>query len=235
MDSRRIRVVLIDADNTLFDFDKSQRESLLETIEVSKKSEEADGAFSAFKEINDRAWREHEEGTLSRERLRHERFRRFREIRPFRRSDAEASDFFLETLSRKGELFSGVRETLAELKRKGLRLGLATNGFTRVQRGRIEAAGLARHFDGIFISEEMGTKKPDAAFFAACLEALDASPQSTLMAGDSPAADVAGAKGAGIACAWINRHGLPYPPELPSPDMELRSINELPRALGIAL
>jgi 2-haloacid dehalogenase len=235
MDSRRISVVIFDADNTLFDFDMAQRSALLETIGLEERHPDSDEAFSVFKEVNDRAWKEHEEGLLPREELRAERFRRYRELRPFDRSIEDAAEFYLNALSTKGELYPGARKTLEELRGRGFRLALATNGFTSVQRGRIGAAKVESLFEGIYISEEMGMKKPDASFFAACLEGMGCEPSRALMVGDSPAADMAGAKASGIPCAWVNPHGLPYPPEFPSPDMELRSVNELPRALGIGL
>jgi YjjG family noncanonical pyrimidine nucleotidase len=235
MDTAGLRVLLLDADNTIFDFDAAQREALLETIGLSPRDPAADEAFAAFKDINDAAWRRHEAGTLSRQDLRVERFKLFRAFRPFEMDDCQAADFFLGKLACKGLLLPGAADTLAELKRAGLRLGLATNGFSAVQRGRIKASGLDGLLDGIFISEEMGAKKPDSVFFEACLLALDADKSECLMVGDSPEADIAGGKAAGLACAWVNSHGLPYPPALPSPDLELRSLNDLPRALGIGL
>jgi 2-haloacid dehalogenase len=235
MDSRRISVVVFDADNTLFDFDMAQRSALLETIGLGERDHDSDDAFSLFKEVNDRAWKEHEEGGLSRDRLRVERFRRYRELRPFDRDTEDAAEFYLEALSKKGELYPGARETLQELRGRGFRLALATNGFTRVQRGRIASANVEGLFEGIYISEEMGTKKPDASFFAACLAGMACEAPRALMVGDSPAADMAGAQAAGMPCAWINSQLLPYPPEFPSPDIELRSVNELPRALGIGI
>jgi 2-haloacid dehalogenase len=235
MDSRRISVVIFDADNTLFDFDMAQRSALLETIGLGEKDPDSDEAFALFKEVNDQAWKEHEEGILSRDVLRVERFRRYGERRPFARGLEDAAEFYLDALSTKGELYPGAREALEELRGRGFRLALATNGFTRVQRGRIAAAKVESLFEGIYISEEMGMKKPDASFFAACLAGMGCEPFRALMVGDSPAADMAGAKAAGMPCAWINSHRAPYPPEFPSPDMELRSVNELPRALGIGL
>jgi YjjG family noncanonical pyrimidine nucleotidase len=235
MDRRILAAVLLDADNTLFDFDLAQREALLESIGLGPGSPGADEAFAAFKAVNEAAWREHEAGLMDRNTLRTERFRRFREVRPFARPLEEVAEAFLELLSTKGKTFSGVPETLVELRAHGLRLALATNGFSRVQRGRLAASGLTAYFDGVFISEEMGTKKPDQEFFDRCLGALGVGKGEAVMVGDSPAADIAGAKAAGMGTVWINPDRLPYPPDLPGPDIELSTVNDLPRVLGLCL
>ena len=48
------------------------------------------------------------------------------------------------------------------------------------------------------ISSQVGYAKPDAGIFQAALTRHKLSPEETLFVGDTPDADVAGAKGAGI-------------------------------------
>lgn len=40
------------------------------------------------------------------------------------------------------------------------RLYLASNGIAKVQHSRIDSAGIEKYFDGLFISEEIGGRKP---------------------------------------------------------------------------
>lgn len=42
------------------------------------------------------------------------------------------------------------------------RLYLASNGIAKVQHSRIDSAGIEKYFDGMFISEEIGGRKPRA-------------------------------------------------------------------------
>lgn len=64
-------------------------------------------------------------------------------------------------------LSDGVEDTLNELKRRGVKLGLITDGRTISQKNKINALGLNRWFDeqNIIISEEFGSEKTDERNF----------------------------------------------------------------------
>lgn len=64
-------------------------------------------------------------------------------------------------------LYDGVEETLGELKKRGVVLGLITDGRSISQRNKIETLGLARWFEdqNIIISEEFGSEKTDKRNF----------------------------------------------------------------------
>ena len=86
---------------------------------------------------------------------------------------------------------------------------IATNGLAAMQAGRLRE--LAPLFERVFVSEEMGVIKPDPAFFAHMLKALNATADRCLMIGDSLASDIAGACAAGLDSIWFNRRGAPLP------------------------
>ncbi|MFY1689422.1 HAD family hydrolase [Plantactinospora sp. WMMB782] len=106
-------------------------------------------------------------------------------------------------------------------------LGFATNGNSRVDRCGLAGAGFAfevyAHLDGV-------PKKPSPAFYAAVLAAAGTPPASVVHVGDSPAKDVAAAQAAGLRAVWLNRAGLPRPPNL-RPDAEIHSLADLPAVL----
>ena len=56
----------------------------------------------------------------------------------------------------------------------------------------------------------VGITKPDPRIFQIALDRLAVSPAETIMVGDSPSADIAGAHAAGIRAALLDPHGL-YP------------------------
>lgn len=234
-----VRAILFDADETLFDFERSQREALLESLSLGAESAEAELAFGEYKLINANLWRDYEEGRIDRDALRLRRFelllaRLGPESSPAKDAITLAEDF-LANLSRKSYLLPGALETLTELKEKGLILAVASNGFSQVQRGRLELSPIKGLLSFVFISEEMGCQKPEPEFFAKCLEGLDCQASQAIFVGDSPQADVAGAKRAGIFSVWVNRLGASYPYDVPAPDAEIRSVGELPRILGLSL
>ena len=93
------------------------------------------------------------------------------------------------------------RPVLAAL-RQHYRLGIVSNFY-----GNLEAvcrgAGLAPLFAAIVDSHRVGAKKPDPAIFRAALERLYATPETTLLVGDSLRRDREGARRIGMRFIWI--------------------------------
>ncbi|MDP7286550.1 MAG: HAD family hydrolase [Phycisphaerae bacterium] len=117
---------------------------------------------------------------------------------------------------------------LRELGRRYL-LAVVSNGSARMQRGKILRAGLCGLFDGVFISGEMGVRKPDADIFRRALAALDCPPDEALFVGDDPVTDIAGAKSAGMQTCWISR-GRTLPPDTPEAHWRCETVLDLPKA-----
>jgi putative hydrolase of the HAD superfamily len=104
--------------------------------------------------------------------------------------------------------------TLRELRARGLKLGLITNGPSSLQRRKLAALALDRSFDTILVSGEEGVRKPDAEIFRRGLQRLEVAPHEAMFVGDHPVADVEGASGAGLLAVWMF---VPYwpPPRVP--------------------
>lgn len=99
-------------------------------------------------------------------------------------------------------LSDDVGRTLAELRARGLKLGIVTNGFGARQRRKIGALGLATAFDAILVSEEEGVRKPDAEIFRRALARCGVAAHEAMFVGDHPVADVEGAHRAGLVAVW---------------------------------
>jgi putative hydrolase of the HAD superfamily len=69
--------------------------------------------------------------------------------------------------------------------------------------------GLEERFEGIFISDEVGWRKPGNEFYKVVLEKTGHSPQQCLYVGDDPEADVYGASRQGFQVAWLVENGPP--------------------------
>jgi HAD superfamily hydrolase (TIGR01549 family) len=105
------------------------------------------------------------------------------------------------------ELIPGVVELLHELKRRGYRLGLVSNGPIGSIPNVLGAYGLYELFDVLAISQGLGVEKPDAGIFRYALNHLGI-PQSeyerTIMVGNDLTADVAGANTVGMISVWLD-------------------------------
>jgi putative hydrolase of the HAD superfamily len=104
----------------------------------------------------------------------------------------------------------GVGLVLAELARRGLTLGVASNFDRRL---RPVAAGLpeltaVRH---LVISAEVGWRKPAPAFFDAVVGSVGCAPAEVLLIGDDYENDYVGATAAGLRALLLDANGRPEP------------------------
>lgn len=221
-------VVLLDLDLTLFDFEASEVLAFADCMtEVGIDDAASDRIYPRYREINGALWSAVERGELTPSEAGRRRFEQLlAELGIVDGDPVELGDRFQAGLGAHGELYDGAAEVLDALASR-FRLGLVTNGLTGVQRTKVRRLGLARWFEAIVISDEVGVAKPDPLIFELVLERLGAvQPVAALMVGDSLSSDVAGANAAGIASCWLNRRGAPRAAEL-RVDHEITSLDEL--------
>lgn len=104
-------------------------------------------------------------------------------------------------------IYDDVLPFLAELRRRGLKLGVISNWDERL-RPLLKKLELAAWFDAIVISAEDGAAKPHPAIFQRAAEQLQTDPASILHIGDSRVEDFAAARSAGFQ-ALLLRRGKP--------------------------
>ncbi len=223
--------VLLDADNTLFDYDRAEAEALEETLAEAAPGVPRARATESYRTINAGYWKRFEAGELTADALRVGRWADLFRSQGIPGDAARAASDYTTRLSGKAHLLPGAAAVVAELARRA-RLCLVTNGLSVVQRGRLARSGIAGHFTAVLISEELGIAKPDPRFFRAAAEALDLDPAFLLCVGDNPAADVAGALAAGIDACWFAPAGGPWPGPGAPPLRILRELSELPSIVG---
>jgi putative hydrolase of the HAD superfamily len=125
-------------------------------------------------------------------------------------------------------LREGVVETLGEIRRRGLALGVVSNIDADQLEHLSDLAGLERHFDWLLSSEEAGSCKPDARIFAEALRRAGCAPDQALFVGDSLPQDVAGANRAGLRSVLIwHRHDREPPSNANGPRHVIRRIPDL--------
>ena len=102
--------------------------------------------------------------------------------------------------------FPNAQESLAELGRRGMRLGVISN-WDASARPILERHGLAGSFEQIIISSEVGCEKPDPAIFELAMQSAGVAPGECLYVGDNYYVDALGARRAGMNCLIVNRFG----------------------------
>ncbi|MCZ8132489.1 MAG: HAD family hydrolase [Steroidobacteraceae bacterium] len=117
--------------------------------------------------------------------------------------------------------YADVRPALARLSAR-VPVYALSNGNACVKR-----VGLGDFFVGAVAPHHAGAAKPDARIFRHLLELAGCAPHEVLHVGDDPHTDVGGARAAGLASAWMNRSGQPWPADLPRADHEVRDMSEL--------
>jgi putative hydrolase of the HAD superfamily len=126
----------------------------------------------------------------------------------------------------------GALEALAALKPR-VRIGIVSNNLLDEQQNKIRLCRFEPYIEALVVSETVGVAKPDPAIFAHALAALSCEPDEAVMVGDSWAADIEGARAAGIRAVWFNRSGRPAPAGAPPvPQVStLRPIDALVHAI----
>jgi putative hydrolase of the HAD superfamily len=95
---------------------------------------------------------------------------------------------------------------LDELRELGVARVVVSNWDVSL-RAVLDETGLARMLDGLVISAEVGASKPDPAIFAHALAVAGVAAGEALHVGDTAAADLAGARAAGIRALHLDRSG----------------------------
>jgi putative hydrolase of the HAD superfamily len=126
--------------------------------------------------------------------------------------------------------FPDAAPALRALRRAALRTVVLSNWDASLHE-RLAETGLAPLVDGAVASAEIGAAKPERAAFAAALAVAGAQPAEAWHVGDSLAADVAGARAAGLRAVLIARAGAP--PTAPDGVPVIASLAELPRTLSL--
>jgi putative hydrolase of the HAD superfamily len=122
-------------------------------------------------------------------------------------------------------LYEDALPALDDLRRRGLKIGLISNGARDLDEF---VAHHALEVDAMVGSRAHGRVKPDPSIFTAALRSLGTAAEETAMVGDSFEDDIAGARALGMPAILLDRDGLrPDEPE------RIDTLLALPAALGL--
>ena len=105
------------------------------------------------------------------------------------------------------EVYPDVMETLNQLRAKGVKTGVITNGLKKDYEQILTRLKLANSFDVVVGVDTCNKGKPDKEIFLYALEKLRVRPEEAVFVGDSVKYDYEGARGAGLKPLLIDREG----------------------------
>ena len=119
---------------------------------------------------------------------------------------AAALEISFESLVTHWHLYPDTLDTLGTLRDAGYRLGCISNTNDGAHVWRfVDRCGLRPWLSPIYLSEEVGLRKPHPRIFEMVLEQWGLSPQQVVMVGDTLDADVLGAHIVGMHGVWVDR------------------------------
>lgn len=222
----RYKCVLMDIDDTIFDFMPGNRNAIAKLMQELNLSSPT--VFDEYQAINHACWEALERGEMTQEILHIERFRRFLALKNRPDDPEKVAQRFAELL---GEQAIPLPHSLDTVKAISERLPviLLTNGITVIQRLRLAHSPLKEWAQKVVISQEVGVSKPDPRIFEIALDGIK--PSDALMIGDGITSDVLGANRAGVDVCWYNPKGKTLPDGIHA-EYEIRDIRD---CLAIAI
>lgn len=205
-----IKTVFVDIDDTLWWFTENSKLAFRHVFEAFKLSRLCD--YERFHGVylakNNELWHLYHHGLVEREFLMYERFRHTLEQCGYRGDCLELgnriNDEYLDSLATMSCLVPGARELLEYLVAQGYDVNTLSNGFAGVQQRKLRSAGIDHLIHHNVLSDDCGITKPMPGIFAYALARCGALAENTVMIGDDPDADIAGAHAAGWRTIYFN-------------------------------
>ena len=225
-----IKHVLLDLDDTILDFHKSERIALSKTF-LEFGIDPSESTLSLYSQINRECWQRLERLELTRDEVLCGRFAILFDRIGVVADERAVQARYEYNLSFEAHFLTGAEQMLEYLYGK-YKLYIASNGTAIVQDRRIDISGIAKYFDGIFISQRLEADKPSPEFFRRAIAAMgDPLRDEIIIVGDSLTSDIKGGEDAGIHTCYFNPRGYQNKTEI-TPEYEISSYEELYPVLG---
>ena len=132
----------------------------------------------------------------------------------------------LLNLYKKLSTFDEVPKTLISLKKKNYKLGILSNGTTKLLEQLVKKNGLENLFDDIFSIEEVGIYKPDPRVYEIPVRKYQIK-KNEVMFLSANTWDVSGGGNYGYNSIWLNRNKNIFDNLDYKPKKEIKNLNEL--------
>jgi len=207
IDRKKYTHLFFDLDNTLWDFKTNSYYAMKEAFiyyDRHLNKVEFEFFFETYSENNRLLWDEYRKGKVKKKELVRLRFQKtFDALQIDGIDPLEMNDFYLEEMTEQKRLVPDAEAVLDTLKKKGFELYIITNGFSQVQRKKLQSAGIGKYFKKVFISEDISSPKPTLAIFEYALKSANARKTKSIMIGDDFESDIKGALNFGIDAVYL--------------------------------
>jgi 2-haloacid dehalogenase len=239
----RFTAVLWDVDGTLLDFIYSQQYAITKCFH-SIGREITEDMLERYRQINDSYWKRLELGEVTKKQLLTGRFLDL--FAEYGITGVDVEPFRKEYQEGLGSVYKYIDDSLNICKAlKGkVKQYVITNGVTSTQLSKLKLSGLYDLMDGVFISEKVGTPKPQKEFFDYCLKVIaeesgEKDKNRLLIVGDSLTSDIKGGFLNQIPTCWYRPEnifetepGARENYERYKPDYEISDLHEIFGILG---
>lgn len=203
-----IKAVLIDIDDTIFDFEKCSKNAFLKTLEkFDLKFKEED--FSYFNQVDNILWNKQKLGQINIDQVFKERSALMSDYFKLNMDNSIFNEIFVDFLNYETVKLDGIEDLLVYLSNKYKIYG-ASNGIYTMQVNRLKKSNLYKYFNYVFVSDKISYEKPDIRFFQKIMEFTKLETKELIMIGDSIKSDIKGASNANIKNIWFNKNKLDY-------------------------
>lgn len=121
-----------------------------------------------------------------------------------RLSAQELAEHYDTTFGDHNVIFEHTVPLLKELKKRGLLVGVITNGPSYLQNHKMDESGLREYCDIVVVSGDLGIHKPDKGIFEITAERLGLKCEECVYVGDHPINDIQGALSSGMSAIRMN-------------------------------
>ena len=205
--NNKIKVLFLDIDNTLLDFDAAAAWAMEQCFQKDGLSYNPE-MYTVFTEENNKIWHRIERKELTMDDLFYVRWQAILKRLALTADGVEMEKEFRMLLNLSAVPIDGAEEILAYLNKKGYCLCAASNGPYNQQIRRLKKADMLKYFTHCFVSEKVGADKPGRQFFDGCMkEFTDVLSSECMMIGDSLTADIEGGQAYGMSTCWFVHSG----------------------------
>ena len=210
-----VKTIFFDLDDTVWWFSHNSLLALRHIYDKHHLSDichDYDRFFDVYHKHNSALWKQYAQGEIKKDLLVAERFRRtLDELGSHDGNETERAallnEEYLAYLATLPTLVDGAREAITELRSRGFKIAVLSNGFAGVQQQKLRSAGVEQIIDHIVLSDDCGITKPQRGLFDYALKVTDSEPENTVMVGDDYLTDIDGAKRAGWRTVFYNPNG----------------------------
>jgi YjjG family noncanonical pyrimidine nucleotidase len=187
----KIKAIFCDLDNTLIDFNDAEKKTITKTLNKLN-IPLTDENIKTYSSINLKYWKMYEKNEISTTELKTNRWKEFLKLFNMECDYLDLNEFYLSHLKDGYKHMPNSEKFLKEITKK-YKLYIASNGNPEIQYIRIHKAGFDKYIEKVYLSKEIGYKKPEKEFFQYILNDLNLKNDEVIMIGDSMSSDIEGA------------------------------------------